>query len=100
MDYFCDICGKQIIGTMYGHGDGSGGRFAHPICFKMEQLDYWREASQRYRDALYSYRGCGEPLDSFVCYDATARELTRLWKEAQKEAEEQVCALISYRDLA
>lgn len=36
----CTICGAQITGGyMYGDGDGSGRRFAHPRCWHLRVLD-------------------------------------------------------------
>jgi hypothetical protein len=41
----CDICGFPLSGTMIGHGDGTGNRFAHPAC-------YWQERAEKAEDAL------------------------------------------------
>lgn len=31
--YFCVYCTKEIEGSMTGAGDGTGQRFAHPVCY-------------------------------------------------------------------
>ncbi len=83
----CDICHFTLGGTMIGHGDGTGQRFAHPDCYWEERA---KHAEKGRDDALIEVVSAGYARDKA---DAAAHEATRRAEKAERQAKESIEAL-------